>query len=525
MKIRAIAVTSLAFVVAALIGACGGDSSGGTPVTGAPGANGANPASDAGVDGRLSTDASSQDSAGRDSAGPRPDAVGPPDDAGALSCYDIHPYTRGSLGNFPNRVPSAAAEPAVGACVTDPGFRTTVCKVADATSFSSSEAQGVLRPVYSRWRHFNSSGEYYFLEKQGDTPTGSGHGQTVFYRSSNDAFAKASDINGHESAELRWDGSGAKPTTLYYVQECMFREYDMMSGQTQLVHDFAQDFPGCARIINDVEGDSSGDSRYWTWMVQGQYNRSQFPMMAIITYDKTTNTILGKLDLAGYHAMGGKASSLPPPNMVDMSPLGTKMIALFGRTNDNDAFDGPHAFDLDFRSPVKVCNDETHSGWAFDDAGNEVFVCQVNNTNWPNAPADTIAYTDIKTGNTEVIAFHEDFGWTGFHFGRFDNPAIRGWVYMTTYEGDPSIVHDQAVMLQLKPYDQHPLIWRIASLRNNFPGGYGYDREAYSPMSPDGRTLLWGADWIGGDGTVDTYRVTLPANWWSVLKGPTTVCN
>jgi hypothetical protein len=39
-----------------------------------------------------------------------------------------------------------------------------------------------------------------------------------------------------------------------------------------------------------------------------------------------------------------------------------------------------------------------------------------------------------------------------------------------------------------------------------------------------GSRIWWGADWPGGDGTVDTYREELPAAWWIALQGTPKVC-
>jgi hypothetical protein len=408
--------------------------------------------------------------------------------------------------------------------VYDSHYGSTVTKIADSKEFPASENdQQVVRPVYSRWRIDNSAGTLYFLVKGGETPFYSGRGQMVIFNSSdNSVYRVASEVNGHESAEFRWDYSGSRPYVMYYRKDAQFREYDVSTGQTKLIRDFSKDFPGAERILNDVEGDSSADSRYWAWMVQGPYDGEEFPMMAIITYDKGTNTILGVLDYSKYVTMGGKESTLPRPNMVDTSPLGTKVVCLWGRTDRHDVFDGPHAYDLDFSRPVKVCNDETHSGWAFDYNGDEVYVCQINNYNWGAADADTIAYTNIRTGKTEAIIYHKDIGWDvgGFHFGRFYDQSIRGWVYMTTYSETTSTswMRNQACMLEVKPYNEHPRVWRITDTHNNYPGSSGYDREAYSPISGDASRVVWASDWPGGDGTVDTYSVQLPAKWWEVLR-------
>ncbi len=351
------------------------------------------------------------------------------------------PYTRGDVSNF--KLPPAAldAEPAVHECVQEAYLDTPICKVADANSFPQDEADETTRSVYSRWRIDNATGEYDFLVEASETPVSSGKGQLVTYRSADDSvFTVLNDVFSAESAEFRWDHSPARANTMCYVAGCEFRSYDLDTRTSSLVHDFQVEFPSCGHRLNNVEGDSSVDSRYWAFMIQGPYDGWMFPMQAIVTFDRKQDTILGTLDLAKFHAMGGSGDNLPRPNMVDISPLGNKVVALFGRTNKEDSFDGPHAYDFDFSNPVKVCNDETHSGWAFNANGDEMYVCQVNNANGTNAPANGIAATNILTGKTQALIFHEDLGWDvgGFHFGRFYDSSIGEWDYMTTYSNASS---------------------------------------------------------------------------------------
>ncbi len=431
--------------------------------------------------------------------------------------YNVQNYTEGVISNFPVHQFLNVPEPAKEACVFDNRYNTSVCKTENANSAYLANSGNTVRPVYSRWRADNSNGQYYFLVKAGETPPSSGRGQMVIYYS-NDSLYKIANILGQESAEFRWDYTGNKPSTLYYRSGCNFREYNITTETTSLIHNFSVEFPNCGRILNDVEGDSSADSRYWAFMVQGAYSGGNYPMIAIVTYDKQTDSILGILNYTDYLSLGGTATTLPRPNMVDMSPSGDKIVLLTGRcwgTNTSGTrpgdigsyFDGPHAWNKDFTNPVKVCIDETHSGWAFDSQGGDVYVCQDNRN-------DYITYTNIYTGEQHRIVFHGDLGWgNGFHFSRFYNSTIRGWVYMTTYStSNATWGANQALMLEIKDISQHPRVWRIASTYNNYSSAY--EREAFSPISADGQTIYWGGYWPNGDGTVDTYKVTLPPNWW-----------
>jgi hypothetical protein len=185
------------------------------------------------------------------------------------------------------------------------------------------------------------------------------------------------------------------------------------------------------------------------------------------------------------------------------------------KPNNTVANDAPHVYAFDFTSPVKVCNNETHSGWGWMQNGNAAYICQIDGSNWAPADADSVGFTDIVTGTYTPVFYHADVSYQGgFHFGRFYNSSIRGWGAMA-YASDPSDsnkLKDSLVFFELKKYDQHPRIWRAAKLHNTH---YGYDTEAHGTLGRDGQSFLWGANWNGSSGAaVNTYRTTLPAGWW-----------
>lgn len=523
--------------------------------------------------------------------------------------YNIVYYTKGNLSNLP-LIPQSGSRPAKNGCYFDQSYNLNVCRTTDSSLDITGETSGI-RPIYSRWQIDNSDGKYYLVISSGD------HGHLIYSRIDNSLRKRITEFTNREGNELRWDYSGQYPNRLYYVSGCTFNQYDFVSGQTQLIRDFSLDFPGCGRILNDVEGDSSADSRYWTWMMQWAYDGQNYNLGTIFTYDKQENKILGKLDQAKYLELGGKYpyldkfgnKSFPKPNMVDMSPSGKKIVALFGRswgtsasvtnwtasssgiywtslsTNGNslasvkenetdydytggsswdsstissyltkpgtyffdrslerlyilplseniltsgvtwgygsrplDAagyFDGPHAFNKDFSSPVKVCIDETHSGWAYDSEGNEVYVCQDNRT-------DYLTATDIQTGAKINLIYHGDFGWgSGMHFSR-GSLASKGWILISTYT-DPSMRldkwgSDQLFLLEIKDVSDHPRIWRLASTHNYYEPGL-YEREAFAPISSDGKTIWWSGVWPNSNNLVETYKIDLPDNWAAILAG------
>jgi hypothetical protein len=218
------------------------------------------------------------------------------------------------------------------------------------------------------------------------------------------------------------------------------------------------------------------------------------------------------MNFVKYRTLGGRDLFLPVPNMVDISPSGRKVIYHLGRCSSdnrpgdtNGIFDGPHAWDLDFTNPVKVSVDETHSGWGWDYAGNEMFVSQNNVNDWIEA-------VNIINGETKQILYHGDLGWgNGWHFARMPS-FIKGWVLMSTYKKDKNTDwgDNQLMMLEIKGFDENPKIWRLGHTHNNYDEYYA---EGFAAMSQFGDKLWWGAKWPGQN-NIEAYEMALPAKWW-----------
>ncbi|MBU1076608.1 MAG: T9SS type A sorting domain-containing protein [Spirochaetes bacterium] len=417
------------------------------------------------------------------------------------------------------------SQPAKGASITDPDFNTTFYRVADATADGVNDTMATI--VYSRWSPLNSSQDYLYLQRSTGNP------DALIYSAQDYSLIKILPdritIDGvpdqffisMESAEIRWDNTGNHPNRFYFVNDTKFYQYDLLTDTAQLIHDFKNDFPTASKIQNDVEGDSSTNSRYWAWMVKGPYDGSHFPTLAVITYDKETDQILGVMDLAKYQANGGSYGYLPTPNMVEISPSGKKVVLLTGRCwgdagygsrylDIGTSFDGPHAWDLDFTDPVKVSIDETHSGWAWDYNGNEMFVSQNNRQDWIEA-------RNIQTGEIKQILYHGDLGWNnGMHFARMPS-NVKGWVLMSTYNSGANSDwgDNQLIMLEIKDHTENPRVWRLGHMHNNYDEYYA---EGFAAMSQFGDKLWWGAKWPGQN-NIEAYEMVLPPNWQEELAG------
>lgn len=221
--------------------------------------------------------------------------------------------------------PTYGTAPAKGATRTD---SVTGASIVRKTSYSELvPASNYSLVVYSRFTPSNTTDEYLLVHGANST-------SVHVYRISNNqkvatlTYDTDSSHTIGEVNEVRWDYTGLFPTRVYFVRGMMFYQMDVLTenGQPTLIRDFSADFPGAVKIVNDVEGDSSNDSKYWAWQVLDPYSGGSYPVRAFIVYDKTTNDILGTLNPADV----GHVGSLPKPNMVEISPLGTKVITHYG---------------------------------------------------------------------------------------------------------------------------------------------------------------------------------------------------
>ncbi|MCM8798828.1 MAG: hypothetical protein NC821_05135, partial [Candidatus Omnitrophica bacterium] len=216
--------------------------------------------------------------------------------------------------------------------------------------------------------------------------------------------------------EYRWDLSGNCPTCIYYRDGMKFYKGDVAYPSSPqdpnyniLLHDFKNEFPTGVIAFNDDEGDASGDSRYWVFMILPPRTPGYLPL-AFIVYDKDTDTIIGTYPN-------------PPdrPNFVDMSPSGDRVYVAGNWKNM-----GGVSFNKDWTDPKQLVLANAHSGWAFDKNGNEGLV-QIN---WSGV-TDWLKFVNVKTGEYFTVINLKDLGWGGgHHFGRVYQPHQKGWIFL-----------------------------------------------------------------------------------------------
>ena len=424
--------------------------------------------------------------------------------------------------------------PAKGQSRVDPITGTKITRLTDASELEGSDDALI---VYSRYSPENSSGQYVLVFGANSTSSWVVNRQTgqIVQRLTH---MDSKDIG--EKSEIRWDNSGKHPNRIYYRHNLsLYMINDISSGPLQhsLVKDFSGLVPAAStRIYNDVEGDSSNDSDHWAFMA-AHYDGVTYVVDAFVHYQISTDSvhILKPSDLAGTPlAHYASESTFPRPNMVEISPLGTGIILHYSRawgdasegrrhTDIGTWFDGAHIWPLDFKynqqQPTKISISETHSGWAFDQAGRELFVSQNNRTD----QLDAIYIDGVNSGYEHRIemAYHGDFGWSnGFHYGKMPSHK-RGWVFINTYSNINNKTHDsdwaadQIILMELKPKSQNPKIWRVSPNYNEYSGNYR--DEAPAAINSLGNRIYVSTNWGGELDHREVFLFELPDNWDSKL--------
>ena len=475
----------------------------------------------------------------------------------------------------------------VGGSYTEPMTGVTVVRRTDRTDLKPDLPTDSM-VVYSRYSPINSNGQYAIVHGTDSTSA------WILRLSDNSIVHKLVDSDGSEigeNNEIRWDYTGDNPNRIYFisiyttdVNGMRFYQMDAIdgNGNPSLIRDFSSDFPNGHHILNDVEGDSSNDSRYWAWQVRGAYDGSNYPLLSIFTYDKQTDSILGILGIGDVTPIQNATSwktELPRPNMVEISPDGTRVMTNYSRcypgspTQDfcGTEFDGAWVWDKNFTNPLKVAVSETHSGWAWDLAGKQMFVSQQNRTDKFQA-----CYTDGTGGlwplNCIDIFDHRAVNYAGVHFAKMPQ-SKPGFILASTYVhtrddlqrstyyaggayvkvgnyqyraypggttskfppifpvtyGETVVdgtvtwtcrgsmwANNQLLMLELKDLSQNPKVWRVSPSYNDYRGGYR--DEGSAAISLDGNSIWWTSNWYdSANGHGEVYSVDLPSDWISKI--------
>jgi len=475
-------------------------------------------------------------------------------------------------------IPNKGVYPTKGVVITDPvtGFKIT--RFADNDELIGDYANkksAISAIVYSRYTPANITGEFVLVH--GDNST-----SAWIYRVSDNKmiapikFTKTSDLTMSKTVgevnEIRWNYTCDHPYRFYFVGHSIgnasstngenvnmsFYYMDLdprnltLSAPT-LIHDFSNEFPTSsypnAVIMNDVEGDSSNDSRYWAWQVMDSGTGGTWLPYAFFVYDKLKNKVLSTMQpsCTGYTKAPcvvitspiAKTKHIRKPNMVEMSPLGTRVVIHFeyasthpadGQTDYiNTIMDGPKAFLKDFSDPVRIGSDASHSGWAWGPNGEEMFVSQNNRNDWieavdiastatANCRLEPDRYINAYTCGIKVISYPTIDGgsWSiGMHFGKIYDQSKKGYLFMNTYNAAATSntwAKNQNLIVAIQDATKFgPKFVRLGSSYNQY---YDYRSEGSGALDFSGNNIYATANWGFTDGRGDATRIALPTGVW-----------
>ncbi len=458
--------------------------------------------------------------------------------------------------------------PEKGKPLVDPATGFEVMRLSDAAEIARASGG---RPttysgiVYARHTAANVKGDMVLVNAQ--------DGSTAIYRPDGSLLTvlrfRPSKLNSRSFAdynELRWDYTGQHPYRLYFVGRglpaslALHRERVGMSfyrvdvdpntgrqAEPVLIRDFSQDFPDFpdAEIMNDVEGDSSIDSSRWAWMVMNTSLSSGHRPYAIFTYDMGSDRILGTLQRKCQPfapkpcvVIDTPAQPLPylsRPNMVEFSPLGTRVVVHWDRAqpgkheaNLGTTADGPRAFLPNFSDAIRIAVDSTHSGWAWGWGGEELFVSQNNTNDYLEAVDVASARTARCTPLPKKInawtcgvkvqhAKEVDPNWEmGMHIGKVYDRSKRGWIPMFTF-GKHNRHWSLNQILMIEVNDGTRRKSRVVRMGSTYNMHHDYHSEGHGGMDFTGDSFYLTANWGHKDGRGEAIRITPPKGWWQSL--------
>lgn len=385
-----------------------------------------------------------------------------------------------------------SAMPKKGVAFTDPDFHTLIVRITDPSDGYSDDG---IQNEYATRDPENCNGSFVILR--------SNDGELYLYDTTTFQMKMHFvDIALGEEAEPKWDTSD--PKIFYYVYGTELRSYNIDNNVSTTIHDFKNQFPSATYITDKVKGDASLDRRYWAFMIEdSDYNR-----LAVLVYDKSTNTILGQ-----------KTSFPDSLNFVSMDMSGQHCVIGY----DNIA---TQVFSRDLKTSIDLpAGANGHQDLAMTADGKDVMVYQNNVNDW-------IAMADLDTGTeTKLVKIPFDVNPDiGLHFsGNCANTP--GWALISTYgcknppqDATHSWMDTQLFMVSL---NANATILRIAHthcyLALNYADEKNYFAECFAAVNTKGTRIYFGSNW--GNFTndySDAYMATLPQGWSATPTTETT---
>jgi hypothetical protein len=311
------------------------------------------------------------------------------------------------------------------------------------------------------------------------------------------------------AVEPRW--SETDPNLVYYSSETSLMSYNVQSGETRIVHDFASDFPGqnLAAVWTRYESSPSFDGRYWGLMAEDR----DWLAVAYLIYDLQEDRVIASLDIRNW------ADELRESDSVAVSPLGNYFVAFMdeycapGQLGTETQPCGFMVYDRNLQNGRGLLRIVGHSDLALDAQGREVLIYQDIDT-------DHISMLDLVSGVITPL-WEIDFRHTplGLHMsGRAS--LVPGWALISTHDGDPASytwMDDQVFAIELKLNGR---IVRLAHTHSIVDESQEHDywAEPHASVNRDFTRILFTSNWSrSGTEEVEMFMIILPPGWYEQI--------
>ena len=358
------------------------------------------------------------------------------------------------------------SRPAKGVRQKDPAFGSCVYR---ATDHARETGTSFVRSDYSRRQAFNADNSYFIAYGYG--------GKWFLYNANTLAFIRT--LAFHGTAEPQWDATN--PKVLYFLPSgggMTMSKLNVDTNTSTVVADFRGRLPWSSayRVWTRGEGSPSANGRYWCFMVEN----SSSGMLGLITYDLSTNTILGTRSMSSR------------PNHVSMSPSG-KYCVVSSTT----------VYSRDLSSSRLLYNGTEHNDLALGADGRDYYVyTDQTNTGY-------VTMVSLDTGaRTALVPTWNGGTTTSLHISgkAFNKP---GWILISTYNHSGSLkwAHERVIAVEMK---SNP---RVVSLVHHRTYFNGYWTQPHATMSRDFSRVLYNSNWGSTSSMdVDAYLVKLAPN-------------
>lgn len=392
-----------------------------------------------------------------------------------------------------------AAEPPPREWYRDPTYGSCVVRVTNRDAdLSPEDGSPGITPDYSRVPAFNADGTRFVLRSL----------QAWWYLYDATTLEPLGTLP--LEVEPRWDASD--PGLIYHISGTRLLAYDLDTGESALVHDFAQDLPGqqIEAVWTREEGVPSADGRYWGFMAQDQ----DWQTVAFLVYDRQTDQVTVR-DVRGLHGITDGIDH------VTMSPLGTFFLASFdhyceaGSLGTDAEPCGLMVYDRGLQEGRSLVRIIGHHDPALTADGREVVVFQ-------DIDHDEISMVDLADGQvTPLLTIDFTYTSIGLHFSGLgtDRP---GWAVISTYDDD-LVAHtwmdDQVFLVELAPAGRVVrLAFHHSISREDTPDDIDYFAEPHATTNRSITRILFGSNWgSSGTGHIETYMIALPPDWPDLL--------